>query len=382
MKIVIAPDSWKESLSASEVAMQIEAGFRQVLPDAHYYQLPMADGGEGTVQALVSASQGEIISLSVTGPLGDPVSAFYGIAGDRQTAFIEMSAASGLMHVAVDKRDPLITTSWGTGELIRHAARQGVRKIIIGIGGSATNDGGAGMLQALGIKLLTADQQAIPPGGAGLAALQFIDTRGLDRQVAACQIHVACDVTNPLLGEKGASRVFGPQKGADEQRVQILEHALAHYAAVIRQQLQINVADLPGAGAAGGMGAGLLAFLPVSLRSGVEIISEALGLESAISQADLVITGEGRLDSQSLAGKVPVGVAKLARRHGIPVIAIAGSLSENLDALYQQGIDAAFSVISRVTTLDEALLHARENIQMTARNIAASLVMGRKFPGQ
>lgn len=379
MNIVIAPDSWKESLSASDVALYIERGFREIFPDAHYHRVPMADGGEGTVEALVSATQGEMMTLTVTGPLGEPVTAFYGISGNRRTAFIEMSAASGLMHIAPDKRDPLITTSWGTGELIRHAAHQGVQEIIIGIGGSATNDGGAGMLQALGIKLLKANGQPISHGGSGLIALDHIDPSGLDSRVAACQIQVACDVTNPLLGENGATRVFGPQKGADEQRIPILERALAHYAGVIAHQLNIHVADIPGAGAAGGMGAGLLACLPVTLRSGVEIISQALDLESQISQASLVITGEGRLDSQSLAGKVPIGVARLAQRHGVPVIAIAGSLSEHLEDLYHQGIDAAFSVISRISSLDDALRHAPENLQKNARNIAATLALGNRI---
>ena len=382
MNIVIAPDSWKESLSASEVAMCIESGFREIFPDADYHQVPMADGGEGTVEALVRATQGEIISLPVTGPLGTSITAFYGLSGNRQTAFIEMSAASGLMHVAMDKRDPLLTTSWGTGELIRHAAQQGVQAIIIGIGGSATNDGGAGMLQALGIKLLDSTGQAITLGGAGLATLEQIDITGLDSQVAGCQIHVACDVTNPLLGDHGATKVFGPQKGADKQRIEILEQALTHYAAVIARELHIHVADIPGAGAAGGMGAGLLAFLPVTLRSGVEIISEALDLDAKIGQASLVITGEGRLDSQSLSGKVPIGVARIAQRHGVPVIAIAGSLSDNIDALHGQGIEAAFSAISRVSTLDEAFCHASENLQNSARNIAAALAIGKRLSGE
>lgn len=376
MKIVIAPDSYKESLSALDVACAIEDGFRDVFPDAEYFKLPLADGGEGTVEAMVAATQGRVLEVEVTGPLGYPVSGFFGISGDEQCAFIEMAAASGLESVPVAKRNPLKTTSWGTGELIRHALDHGVNRIIIGLGGSATNDGGAGMVQALGAKLLTLDGQPIPPGGAGLEMLASIDISGLDNRLLRCQIDVACDVTNPLTGEEGASAVFGPQKGATPEMVRLLDRALAHYAACIRRDLGRDVLTLEGGGAAGGMGAALSAFCGATLRPGIEIVTEALHLDALVADASLVITGEGRMDSQTIHGKVPVGVAKVAKRYRIPVIGIAGSLTPDVGVVHQHGIDAVFSVMYRICTLDEALAEAGENVRMAARNIAAVIKLG------
>lgn len=371
MKIVIAPDSWKESLTALEVATAIEDGFRQIFPEAEVVKIPMADGGEGTVEAMVAATQGRMVNLSVTGPLGDPVDAFYGLSGDEQQAFIEMAAASGLESVPTARRDPRITTSWGTGELIRHALDAGVRHIIIGLGGSATNDGGAGMVQALGAGLLDAQGEQITFGGAALNQLARIDISRLDPRLAECRIEVACDVTNPLTGEDGATAVFGPQKGATPEMVNQLDRALTHYGNIIERDLDKSVMNLKGGGAAGGMGVALYAFCGADLRQGIEIVTEALSLDAAVRDADLVITGEGRIDSQTIHGKVPIGVARVAKRYQLPVIGIAGSLTADVDVVYDHGLDAIFSVIPRICTLDEALENAAENLRMSARNIAA-----------
>ncbi|MDM2735705.1 glycerate kinase [Citrobacter sp. Ct235] len=376
MKIVIAPDSYKESLSALEVANAIEQGFREIWPDADYVKLPVADGGEGTVEAMVEATTGRIVEVDVTGPLGEPVTAFYGLSGDERTAFIEMAAASGLEQVPVALRDPLKTTSWGTGELIRHALDAGVDHIIIGLGGSATNDGGAGMVQALGAKLLDAQQNEIGKGGAALDALAQIDISRLDPRLATCRIEVACDVTNPLIGKEGASAVFGPQKGATAETIDRLDTALAHYAQIIARDLEVDVLELAGGGAAGGMGAALYAFCGAQLRRGIEIVTDALQLDECVADADLVITGEGRIDSQTIHGKVPVGVAKVAKRYNKPVIGIAGSLTADVGIVHEHGLDAVFSVIYTICTLDDALKNAAENVRMTARNVAATLKMG------
>lgn len=376
MKIVIAPDSYKESLSAADVASAIESGFREIYPDAEYVKLPVADGGEGTVDAMVAATQGRVISVNVTGPLGEPVAGFYGVSGDERCAFIEMAAASGLELLSPEQRTPLKTTSWGTGELIHHALDLGVKRIIIGLGGSATNDGGAGMVQALGAKLLTADNQQIPYGGAGLETLAKIDISELDSRLAHCQIDVACDVTNPLTGAEGASAVFAPQKGATAEMVVQLDGALAHYARCIEQDLAINVLTLEGGGAAGGLGAALYAFCGATLRPGIDIVTEALHLDALVADASLVITGEGRMDSQTIHGKVPVGVARVAKRYHIPVIGIAGSLTADVGVVHQHGVDAVFSVLYRICSLNDALAQAGDNVRMAARNIAAVVKIG------
>jgi len=376
MKIVIAPDSYKESLTALEVATAIAAGFREVFPRAEYLLLPMADGGEGTMAAMVAATGGTTIEVTVTGPLGEPVAASYGLAGDGRAAVIEMAAASGLALVPPDKRNPLQTTSYGTGELIRAALDAGSCHLIIGIGGSATNDGGAGMLQALGARLLDRDDREIGPGGGELAKLQRIDMGGMDSRLSSCRIEAACDVTNPLTGPTGASVVFGPQKGATPEMVEQLDDNLARFGELISRDLGVSVGDVPGAGAAGGMGAALLAFCGARLRPGIDIVMEAVGLDAAVRDADLVITGEGRIDSQTVHGKTPFGVARVAKRYGRPVIGIAGSLSADAGVVHAHGIDALFSVLSRVCTVDEALTHAAENVRSASRNIAVALRLG------
>lgn len=376
MKIVIAPDSYKESLSATEVAQAIEKGFREIFPEAQFVSVPVADGGEGTVEAMIAATRGRAVTSTVTGPLGDAVEAQWGISGDGQTAFIEMAAASGLALVPPERRNPLITTSYGTGELILQALESGVRNIIIGIGGSATNDGGAGMVQALGAKLCDANGADIGFGGGSLMSLNHIDITHLDARLRACSIRVACDVTNPLTGESGASFIFGPQKGATEAMILELDHNLAHFAEVMKKSLRVDVKDVPGSGAAGGMGAALMAFLGAELRSGIEIVTQALNLEEHIHDCTLVVTGEGRLDSQSIHGKVPVGVATVAKKYHKPVIGIAGSLTRDVGVVHQYGIDSVFSVLNRIGSLEEAFRDAAENIYLTSRNIAATLQMG------
>lgn len=370
-KVVIAPDSFKESLSALEVAEAIERGFRQIFPQVQYVKLPMADGGEGTVDSMVAATGGEIVTVAVTGPLGQPVQAFYGLLGEGETAVIEMAAASGLHLAPKAQRDPRMTTSYGTGELILAALERGVKTIILGIGGSATNDGGAGMMQALGARLLDENRQALPPGGAALAQLAYIDLSGVDPRLQQVSITAACDVDNPLCGANGASAVFGPQKGATPEMVTQLDAALRHYGTLLEQATGREIINAPGAGAAGGMGAALLGMLNARLRPGIEIVIETLQLEEALRDADLVITGEGRLDSQSIHGKTPIGVARVAKRFGLPVIGIAGSLSKDYQVVHQHGIDAAFSVLDRVVSLEEALAEAADNLEVTARNVAA-----------
>ncbi|WP_333501268.1 glycerate 2-kinase [Kluyvera genomosp. 2] len=376
MKIVIAPDSYKESLSATEVAQAIEKGFREIFPQAQFVSVPVADGGEGTVEAMIAATQGRAVMSTVTGPLGDPVQAQWGISGDGGTAFIEMAAASGLTLVPPERRNPLITTSYGTGELILQALESGVKSIIIGIGGSATNDGGAGMVQALGAKLCDANGLPIGFGGGSLMSLNHIDISGLDARLQACTIRVACDVTNPLTGPSGASCIFGPQKGATAAMIAELDRNLAHYAEVIKKSLRVDVKEVPGSGAAGGMGGALMAFLGAELRSGIEIVTQALNLEEHIHDCTLVVTGEGRLDSQSIHGKVPVGVASVAKKYHKPVIGIAGSLTRDVGVVHQYGIDSVFSVLNRIGSLEEAFREAADNIYLTSRNIAATLQVG------
>lgn len=373
MKIVIAPDSYKESLTAMEVATAIECGFKQVLPNAEYLKLPMADGGEGTVQSLVDATGGRVVAAQVTGPLGQSVEGFYGLLGNGDTAVIEMAAASGLHLVEPSQRNPLLTTTFGTGELIKTALDAGVKHIIVGIGGSATNDGGMGMAQALGAKFLDSAGNELAFGGGALAELATIDLSGLDKRLNEVQLEVACDVDNPLCGPKGASRVFGPQKGATAFMVSQLDKNLAHYAKVIRQTNGNDVIDQAGAGAAGGLGAAFLGLFDAALRPGINIVMDAVNLAEVVKDADLVITGEGRIDSQTIHGKTPVGVARAAKQYDVPVIGIAGSLAKDCAVVHDHGLDAVYSVVLGATDLPTALKEAAFNVEMTSRNIAATL---------
>ncbi|CBG90674.1 glycerate kinase [Citrobacter rodentium] len=371
MKIVIAPDSFKESLSAMQVANAIEQGFREIYPDAQYVKLPMADGGEGTVESMVEATEGQYRHQVVTGPLGSPVQARWGILGDGKTAIIEMAAASGLHHVPPARRNPLLTTSYGTGELLLAALDHGVEHVILGIGGSATNDGGAGMLQALGVALLDANGDKLPFGGDALSRLAKIDIAHCDPRLNNIALTVACDVNNPLCGPTGASAIFGPQKGATAEMVATLDSALANFGKRLQETTGRDVMNAPGAGAAGGMGAALLGLLNAELKPGVEIVINALQLAKLVADASLVITGEGRLDSQSISGKTPIGVARCAKQFQKPVIALAGGLTPDHQIVHQHGLDAVFSVLTRIATLPEALQEAEYNLRVSARNIAS-----------
>ena len=372
MKIIIAPDSFKGSLTSLEAAQAIEAGISSALPNAECVSIPMADGGEGTVRSMVDATGGRIVSATVTDPLGRPTLAEYGLLGDGHTAVIEMAAASGMQYVDETTLNPLITTTYGTGELIRDALEQGVNDIIVGLGGSATNDGGAGMAQALGARLLDRDGAPLPFGGAALASLATLDISGLDPRLAGVRIRLASDVANPLTGARGASAVFGPQKGATTDMVEQLDEALAHYAAVIREQLGREVKTVPGSGAAGGLGAGFLAFTEASMHSGVDLVVEVTGLESLARGAQYCFTGEGSIDSQTRYGKTPMGVAQTVKRASpnCTVVALAGNVGKGVEQLVDVGIDVIFGIMPGVATMRDAVDHAAENLTRAAENAA------------
>lgn len=370
MKIAIAPDSFKECLTADEVAGAIEEGVRRALPDCVTVCVPMADGGEGTVDALIAATNGRIVELTATGPMGTPVATRYGLLGDGESAVIEMAAVSGLPLVRTEERDPRIATTYGTGELLCDALNRGASRIIIGLGGSATNDGGAGAAQALGVSLRDAAGRELPWGGAALARLATIDLSRRHPRLNQCVLEAACDVDNPLCGPTGASRVYGPQKGAGPKVVEELDAALRHFGDIIEAQLGVPVLDVPGAGAAGGLGAGLVAFAGGVLRPGVDIVADACKLTSRIAGAELVITGEGRIDAQTPHGKTPAGVAKAARQLGIPVVAIAGSLGPGYDAVHDCGIREVIPIQSGTMSLAEAMARAPELLAAAAERVA------------
>jgi glycerate kinase len=384
MKIVIAPDSFKESLTALEVANAIEVGFRQVFADAQYIKVPMADGGEGTVQSMVDATQGYLVDLEVTGPLGNKVMAQYGILGATEgqtsaTAVIEMASASGLHLVPRDQRDPRYTTSFGTGELIKDALDRGIKHIILGLGGSATNDAGIGLAQALGIQFQDDKHQELPFGGMALAQLSHIDVSQAHPLLAECRFDVACDVDNPLCGERGASAIFGPQKGATPEMIKQLDSALAHFTDVLVQNGFADHRIDPGVGAAGGMGLGAKVFLNATLKPGIDIVMETVGLAEKIKGADLVITGEGRIDGQTVFGKTPMGVLKKANANGVPTIGIAGSLGKDAEAILAHGMTAIFPIIPALDSLDNVLAQAESNLVHSSRNIAATMKLGQSF---
>jgi len=370
MKIIIAPDSFKDSLSAQGVAHAIAEGLAQVWPAAQLIKCPMADGGEGTVEAVLAACDGQWRGARVRGPLGAAVEARWGWLPDSRTAIIEMAEASGLQLVPPGQRDACSSSTFGTGELIRAALDEGASRVILAIGGSATNDGGAGAMQALGVALLDDQGQALPPGGLALGKLARIDLRDLDPRLAGVRFEIAADVDNPLCGPHGASAVFGPQKGASAEQVQQLDRALAHFAGHCAQVLDRDVSDEPGSGAAGGLGFAAKAFLKAQFRTGVEVVAQLTGLADAIDGADLVVTGEGRFDAQTLRGKTPYGVARIAQRRGVPVVVIAGTLGEGYEALYEHGIDAAFALADGPMTLQEACTDAPRLLAERARDIA------------
>lgn len=376
MRIIVAPDSFKGSVSASGVANAMEKGIKQVFPEADVHKVPIADGGEGTVEALVMATNGRMIYEEVTGPLHDKITSYWGILGDGETAVIEMAAASGLPLVSVDKRDPRVTTSYGTGELIKAAMDKGVRKIIIGIGGSATNDGGVGMAQALGIKFVDINGGELPFGGGQLNRLSHIELADADCRLAETSIVVACDVDNPLCGPRGAAAVYGPQKGATPEMVTLLDDGLRHFAKIAKSTTGKDVAEYPGAGAAGGLGAGLLFFTNAKLRPGVEIILETTGFDQLVKQAQLVITGEGRTDFQTAFGKAPVGVARVAKKYNVPVLCLSGGLGQSHEDVYKRGIDALASVVPRPMLLEECIENATELIEQGAKRICQLVKVG------
>ncbi|WP_241080910.1 glycerate kinase [Natranaerofaba carboxydovora] len=367
--MVIAPDNFKDSLSAIKVASNIELGIREVSPEVRIEKIPLSDGGDGLVESLVWSTNGKMIEKKVTGPLGTTVDAFYGILGDENTAVIEMAAASGLQLVSKEKRDASITTTYGTGELIIDALDNGCNKLILGVGGSATNDGGAGMAMALGAIFYDKKGKAIEiKGGKDLADLDSIDTAGVDDRMKKVEVLAACDVNNPLTGSNGATYIYGPQKGADKKTLDILEENLKNYVKVIKKSLEKEV-DFPGAGAGGGFGAGIYAFLDGKLMSGIDLVLDAVEFEKKIDDADLIITGEGKLDDQSIFGKVPVGVSKRAKKYNIPVIALAGETNISGDQINKEGIDAYFSIINSPMTLDEALRQTPLLIEETISQI-------------
>jgi len=370
MKIIIAPDSFKDSLSAQGVADAIARGLAEVWPDAQLIKCPMADGGEGTVESVLAACNGEWRRTRVHGPLGAPVEARWGWLADSRTAIIEMAEASGLQLVPPEQRDACSSSTCGTGELIRAALDEGAGRVILAIGGSATNDGGAGAMQALGVALLDEHGQPLGPGGLALANLSRIDLGNLDPRLAQVSFEIAADVDNPLCGPHGASAIFGPQKGARAEQVQELDRALGHFADHCAQVLGRDVREEPGSGAAGGLGFAAKAFLGAQFRTGVEVVAQLTGLADAISGADLVITGEGRFDAQTLRGKTPFGVARIARQQGVPVVVIAGTLGEGYQALYDHGIDAAFALANGPMTLQQACIDAPRLLSERARDIA------------
>lgn len=345
MKIAIAPDSFKGSLTAMQAATCIERGLKRVLRGISIRKIPMADGGEGTVRAIVDATSGRMVSCTVRNPRGRKIKSSFGMAGDGRTAVIEMAAASGLALIKPGERNPMVTTTYGTGELIHHALNRNAKKILVGIGGSATNDGGTGMARALGVKFLDKKGCKLPEGGGALRKLDRIDMNGLDPRLRRVTVEVACDVDNPFVGPRGAAQVYAPQKGATPLMVRELDSGLKQLAKVIKKDIGTDIPNIPGSGAAGGLGGGLMAFLGGRLRSGVDIVIDTVKLERKLKGCDLVIAGEGRMDGQTAFGKAPAGVARVARKLGIPVIAICGSLGSGAHKVHSIGIDAFFSAL-------------------------------------
>ena len=368
MKIVIAPDSFKGSLTALEVAESIEKGIKNVDESIETLIVPMADGGEGTVQSLIDASGGKIIELIVNDPLFRKINSFYGIMGDGVTAVIEMAAASGLPLLKIEERNPLLTSTYGTGELIVDALSRGCINFIIGLGGSATNDGGCGMAQALGVKFFDKNGEELSMTGGELSKINSIDFSGIDERIKNAHFVAACDVENPLCGVNGAAEVYGRQKGATEEDIVTLDNGLNHFAELVDYHLKLGVKDIPGAGAAGGLGAGVMIFLNASLQSGIDIVTKTTNLADKMLGADLVITGEGRIDYQTAFGKTPFGVAQLAKEKQIPIIALAGSLGEGYQTLYAKGFDGIFSIIDKPMSLQHAMYYAAQLLENAAEN--------------
>lgn len=371
MKVVIAIDSLKGSLSSMEAGMAIKDGILAAKPDAEVIVKPLADGGEGTTDALIEGMNGERIDLTITGPMHTPVDAYYGYLKDTNTAVMEMASAAGITLVPDSEKNPLLATSYGVGEMINDAIQRGCRNFIIGIGGSVTNDGGIGMLKALGVRFLDENDEDAGEGGQALAKVARIDVSGMNPLLKECHIQVACDVNNPLCGENGSTYVYGPQKGVTEDMKKTLDEAMAHFARVTSETLENDYLNTPGAGAAGGLGYAFLAYTGAALTPGIELILDAVGLEEELSSADVVVTGEGRLDFQTAMGKAPVGVARLAKKYNAKVIAFAGSVTKEATACNKEGIDAFFPILRSVCTLAEAMdpVAARNNMTATVEQV-------------
>lgn len=371
MKVVIAIDSLKGSLSSMEAGMAIKDGILAAKPDAEVIVKPLADGGEGTTDALIEGMNGERIDLTVTGPMHTPVDAYYGYLKDTNTAVMEMASAAGITLVPDSEKNPLLATSYGVGEMINDAIQRGCRNFIIGIGGSVTNDGGIGMLKALGVRFLDENGEDAGEGGQALAKVARIDVSGMNPLLKECHIQVACDVNNPLCGENGSTYVYGPQKGVTEDMKKTLDETMAHFARVTSETLENDYLNTPGAGAAGGLGYAFLAYTGAALTPGIELILDAVGLEEELSSADVVVTGEGRLDFQTAMGKAPVGVARLAKKYNAKVIAFAGSVTKEATACNKEGIDAFFPILRGVCTLAEAMdpVAARNNMTATVEQV-------------
>lgn len=374
-KILVAPDSFKGSLTALEACEAMTTGIRRALPDAEIVEIPMADGGEGTVQSLVDATDGKVIEAEVVGPLGDPVTAKYGLLGNGKTAVIEMAEASGLGYVTEKTKNPMVATTYGTGQLILACLDQGIQEIIIGLGGSATNDGGAGMAQALGYQLIDKAGNVIGYGGGALADLATIKVDQVDKRLKATHFIIASDVNNPLVGPEGASAVFGPQKGADEEMVASLDQNLQAFADIIQEDLGKSIADTPGAGAAGGLGGGFLAFTQAEMNKGIEIVLAYTKLQEAAVGCDLCLTGEGGIDFQTKFGKTPYGVAQAFKsvNPDKKVIALAGHVGKGIDELYTEGIEAVFGIAPGAASLDDLIANAKDNLASTTENIIRAI---------
>ncbi len=366
LRIVIAPQAFKQSVSARAAAVAIQKGVLRAVPDAETVLIPVADGGDGTLAALIDTTGGRYFTEAVVGPLGDSISAQWGVMGDGQTAVIEMALASGLALIPDHRRDPRTATTYGTGQLIAAALDAGYTRVIVGLGGSATNDGGAGMASALGVRFLDAAGNALPPGGAALTDLHAIDLSNIHQGLSNATIIGATDVTNPLCGDTGASAIFGPQKGATPEIVQELDGCLANLARLIRSELGLDVLHTPGSGAAGGLGAGLIAFANCELRSGIDMVCDALDFDRHAQGADLVITGEGRADRSTAFDKAPVGIARRSRAFGVPTLLLAGSLGEGYDLLYQHGIDAIIPIAEEPASLEFSLQNGAELLERAA----------------
>lgn len=378
MRILIAPNAFKGSISGYDAARAIEKGIRRVMPDAECILLPIADGGDGTADVLVHGIGGRFMTAKVVNPLLKPISTTFALMSDGLTAMIEMANASGLRLITSEERNPLTATTYGTGQLLRAALDVGARKIIIGLGGSATVDGGAGMAQALGARLLDGQGDEIGYGGGSLSDLHAIDISGLDPRLRECQIIAACDVDNPLVGEHGSAAIFGPQKGATPEMVALLDANLAHFARIVQRDLGIDTLTIPGGGAAGGIAAGLIAFCGARLQPGIDLVLDTLDIDQHLQGLDLVITGEGRIDGQTAHGKAPVGVALRAKQYGIPVVALAGGIGEGAEALYAHGIDAVMPIVARPMPLEEAMREAAGLLSETSERLMRVMGLKRK----